>query len=102
MKRLICFLKQSQLCWMVSGVIIWRISVRPDGSPIMPVPPPSQGDRLVACHLQTFHQAQCHEMSYMKAVCGRVKTDIENGFSFVDQFFDLFFVCNLGDQTSGY
>ena len=41
-------------------------------------------------------------MTYMKAVCGRVKTDIENGFSFIDQFFDLFFVCNLGDQTSGY
>ena len=59
-------------------------------------------DRLVACHLQTFHQAQCHEMTYMKAVCGRVKTDIENSFSFVDQFFDLFFVCNLGDQASGY
>ena len=41
-------------------------------------------------------------MTYMKAVCGRVKTDIENSFSFVDQFFDLFFVCNLGDQASGY
>ena len=41
-------------------------------------------------------------MTYMKAVCGRVKTDIENGFSFIDQFFDLFFVCNLGDQASGY
>ena len=38
-------------------------------------------------------------MTYMKAVCGRVKTDIENGFSFIDQFFDLFFVCNLGDQV---
>ena len=40
MKRSICFLKQSQLCWMVSTVIIERISVRPDGSPIIAVPPP--------------------------------------------------------------
>ena len=34
MNRSICFLKHSQLCWMVSGVIIERISVRPEGSPI--------------------------------------------------------------------
>ena len=40
MNRSICFLKQSQLCWMVSTVIIFRMSVRPEGSPIMPVPPP--------------------------------------------------------------
>ena len=40
MKRSICFLKQSQLCCMVSTVIMVRISVRPEGSPIMPVPPP--------------------------------------------------------------
>lgn len=40
MKRLICFLKQSQLCWIVSTVIMVLISERPDGSPTMPVPPP--------------------------------------------------------------
>ena len=42
MNRSICFLKQSQLCWMVSGVIMERISVRPEGSPIYPVPPPTK------------------------------------------------------------
>ena len=41
-------------------------------------------------------------MSYMKAVCGRVKSDIESSLSVVDQFFNLFFVCNLGDKASGY
>ena len=40
MKRSICFLKQAQLCSIVSRVIIERMSVRPDGSPIMAVPPP--------------------------------------------------------------
>ena len=34
MNRSICFLKQSQLCWMISGVIIERMSDRPEGSPI--------------------------------------------------------------------
>ena len=32
--RSICLRKHSQLCWMVSGVIMERISVRPLGSPI--------------------------------------------------------------------
>ena len=40
MNLLICFLKHSQLCWMVSTVIMERMSVRPEGSPTMPVPPP--------------------------------------------------------------
>ena len=34
MNLLICFLKQSQLCWICSGVIMLRISVLPDGSPM--------------------------------------------------------------------
>ena len=57
-------------------------------------------NRAVACHLQTFHQAECHEMSYMKAVCGRVKADIESSFTVVYHFFDLIFVCYLGNQAS--
>ena len=60
-----------------------------------------QGDRLISCHLETFHQAQCHEMSYMKAVSGWVKTDVENCLSFVYHFTDFFFICYLGDQASG-
>ena len=35
------WMKHSILCSMVSRVIICRISDLPDGSPIMPVPPPS-------------------------------------------------------------
>ena len=35
-----CFKKQSQLCWICSGVIMERMSDLPDGSPMYPVPPP--------------------------------------------------------------
>ena len=42
-----------------------------------------------------------HEVSYMKAVCGRVKTNVKSSFSVVDQIFDLCFVSYLGDQASG-
>ena len=40
MNRSICFLKQAALWSMSSFVSILRMSVRPDGSPIMVVPPP--------------------------------------------------------------
>ena len=54
MKRLICFLKQSQLCWIVSLVIIWRMSVRPDGSPIIAVPPPIRAIGLLPACCRRF------------------------------------------------
>ena len=60
-----------------------------------------QSDRFVACHLETFHQAECHKVSDMKAVCGRVEANVENGLSVVYEFFDLFFIGYLGDQTAG-
>ena len=60
-----------------------------------------QCDWLVSCHLQTFHQTQCHEMSYMKAVCCGVKSNIKCCFSIVDQFFNFFFICYLGNQAAG-
>ena len=60
-----------------------------------------QGDRLVSCLLQTFHQAQRHEMSHMKRICSRVKTDVKSRLSIVNQFPDLFFVCHLGNQAAG-
>ena len=47
---------------MVSTVIIERISVRPDGSPIIAVPPPIS-NRLVACHLHALHQAERHKVT---------------------------------------
>ena len=61
-----------------------------------------EGDRLVACHLQTFHQAKCHEVTNVQAVCSRVKADIKGCFAFIYHFFDFFFICNLGDKTAGY
>ena len=59
-----------------------------------------QCDWFISCFLQTFHQTQCHEMSYVKAVCCRVKSDVECSLSIVDQVFDPVFVCYLCDQTS--
>ena len=59
-----------------------------------------QCDWLVSCFLQTFHQAQCHEMSYMKTVCCRVESDIECSLSIIYKFFDSLFICYLGDQAS--
>ena len=100
MKRLICFLKQSQLCWIVSLVIIWRMSVRPDGSPIIAVPPPIRAIGLLPAMLQTLHQAKCHEVSDMKAVCGRVKADVKRRLSVVYEITDLFFICYLCNQSS--
>ncbi len=65
-------------------------------------PASDQGNRLVSCHLQALHQTQSHEMTYMQAVCGRIKTDIEGSLSLVYHFFNFFFVRNLRDQTAGY
>ncbi len=60
-----------------------------------------QRNRLVSCHLQTFHQTQCHKMSHMQTVSCRVKTDIKYRFSIVDEFLDFFLVGYLCDQTAG-
>ena len=61
-----------------------------------------KGDWSVSCHLKTLHQAKCHEMSYMKAVCGRVKSDVEGSLTVVYHFLNLIFVSYLGDQPSGF
>ena len=50
----ICFLKQSQLCWIVSTVIMLLISVRPDGSPIIAVPPPIKAIGLLPAIWRRF------------------------------------------------
>ena len=86
MNRSICFLKQSQLCWMVSWVIIWRMSVRPEGSPIMAGAAADEGDGLVARHLQPLHQAECHEVTHMEGISGGVEANIEGGLAAVDRF----------------
>ena len=54
MNRSICFLKQAQLWSMVSLVIMERISVRPEGSPIMAVPPPIKAMGLLPAICSRF------------------------------------------------
>ena len=58
-KRSICFLKHSQLWFITSSVIIVRISVRPEGSPMCPVPPPTKTTGLLPaiCSLFIRHSA---------------------------------------------
>ena len=62
----------------------------------------NQSNWLIATHLQTLHQTKCHKMSYMQAVCCRIKSNIERCLSFIDQTADLLFVCYLCNQTSCY
>ena len=61
----------------------------------------NQSDGFVSCHLETFHQTQCHEMSYMKAVCCRIKSNVKYCFSVVDQITYHILVRYLGDEASG-
>ena len=63
--------------------------------------PADEGNRFVPCHLQALHQRQRHKMSRCQTVCGAVKADIEHCFPRIDHTLDLFFVGDLGDQTSG-
>ena len=59
-----------------------------------------EGNRLVACHLKSLHEAESHKMAYMKAVRCRVKADIESGLAGIDQFSHLFLIGHLGEQAS--
>ena len=61
-----------------------------------------QGDGLVARHLQTLHQAQRHKVAHVQAVRRTVKADVECGLAVVDHLADLFFICDLCDQTAGH
>lgn len=61
-----------------------------------------QCNGFIASHLEAFHQAQCHEMTYMKTVCGWIEAYIEYCFTCIYQFFDFFFISYLGDETAGY
>ena len=54
MKRDICFRKHSQLWSMMSFVIMERMSDRPEGSPIMPVPPPTKAMGLFPASCRRF------------------------------------------------
>ena len=57
--------------------------------------------RLVSCHLKSFHQTKCHKMTYMQAVCRRVKSYIECGLTVIYHFAYFFFVCDLSNKPSG-
>ena len=59
-----------------------------------------QGDRLVTCHLQSLHQAKRHKVTYVKAVCCGIKTNIKGSFTVIDQLLNFFFVCQLSKKTS--
>ena len=61
-----------------------------------------QCDRLVACHLESLHQAQCHEVTNVQAVRSGVKTDIESCLTVVDKLLQLLFIGHLGDEPSSF
>ena len=44
---------------------------------------------------ESLHQAQCHKMSYMKAVCSRIKTNIKGCLTRIYQLPDFFFIREL-------
>ena len=54
-----------------------------------------QNDRLVACHLKSFHKAERHKVPYVKRVRRRVKAYIEGCFTGVYKLAYLIFVCYL-------
>ena len=56
--------------------------------------------RSVAGELHTLHKAKCHEVTDMKAVGGRVETDVECCLSVVDQIGNFLFIRQLGEQSS--
>ena len=59
-----------------------------------------EGDGLVACHLQTLHQGQGHEVAGSQAVGGAVKADVEGGLAVVDDVDDLV-IGDLSHEAAG-
>ena len=57
-----------------------------------------KGYRLITCHLEALHQAECHKMSHMKAVRSRVKAYIKHSLSLIYHLADFFLVSYLGYQ----
>ena len=60
-----------------------------------------KGYRLVACHLESLHQAKSHEVSHMERIRRRVESDIKRRLAVVNKLSDFFLVCHLSDKTSG-
>ena len=59
-----------------------------------------EGKRLVARHLQAFHERKSHKMTCREAVGGAVKADVELCLSLIYHCADLGFVCDLCYQTA--
>ena len=57
-------------------------------------------NRLVACHLESFHKAKSHKVANVQAVCSRVKADIKYSFSTVYKLSDFLLVCYLCNKSS--
>ncbi len=57
-------------------------------------------DRLVSCELHALHKAESHEMTYMQAVRGGVKTDIECRLTVIDEIGYLLFICKLREKSA--
>ena len=102
MKRSICFLKQAQLCSMVSRVIMERMSVRPEGSPIMAVPPPMRAMGRLPAICRRFIRVRAIEVAHVEAVRRGVEADVEHGLAVVDDLADLLLVGDLGDKAPGF
>ena len=59
-----------------------------------------EGDGLVACHLQTLHQGQGHEVAGSQTVGGAVKADVEGGLAVFDEVDDLV-IGDLSHEAAG-
>ena len=61
-----------------------------------------QGDGLVARHLESFHQAQRHEVADVQAIRRAVKADVERRLAVVDEVANLLLVRHLRDQAARF
>ena len=60
-----------------------------------------QGNGTVACHLKSFHQAECHKVTDMETVGSRIKADVENSLAVVDKLLDFVLVRDLSNKSAG-
>ena len=61
---------------------------------------PQKGDRFIAGHLHSLHQAQRHKMTYVETVRRRIKSDIKSCLSVIYKVSDLIFIRDLGEQAA--
>ena len=61
-----------------------------------------EGNWLVACHLQTLHQAQRHEVTYMEAIGSGVKANVKGCLAVIYHLSNFFFIGYLCQQATGF